>query len=58
MSTGITKEVDNLTKISDAFASAFADFKPSYRIDLGEPLPLYRVTGTDHRVNSADVPRG
>ncbi len=48
---------DNMKKVSAAFVAATKSLKPC-RIDLGEPSPLYRVTGTDHRVNSTDIPSG
>ncbi len=39
--------------------SAFADVTSDFATKaLGRYLPLCRVTGTDHRVNSAEVPCG
>lgn len=57
MTTGFTKEADDVVKATETFISNIANVKP-YRIDLGEPLPLCGVIRTDHRVNSTNVPLG
>ena len=58
ISTSLTSVLDTVDGIDNQFVGAASKLALSDGVLGNEKLPLCRVTGTDNRVNSAEVLKG